>query len=141
MADRGGTHSWDGTRNGRASNILPALRVPERSVLAGVLTPGTGKWPVDLLRTELAAEEGCKKLTYEAGFALEVETRSDWDYGMWLQPLVLDARVLTARHGCYAVAGRLIHVAEAGVRGILEGAGYIVEVKKEEGNPQLEEAA
>jgi hypothetical protein len=119
-----------------------------------------------------------KKLTYEAGFALGVEASSDTDNGRWLGPLLLDARVLTRRHSSYAAAGRLMHVAEAGVRGLLWGAGYVVdlrhlntdtaavmrpfleeagwtvevgkadeklnpqsEVKTEEANPRLEEAA
>lgn len=64
-------------------------------------------------------------LTYEAGFALGLRTRSE--DGNWIRPLLLDARVLTARHGNCAAAGLLMSVAEGGLRGLLHGAGYYLE--------------
>jgi hypothetical protein len=70
-----------------------------------------------------------RKLDYEAGFALGVEAGADTDAGMQLQGMLLDARILTARHGSCAAAGRLMHVAEAGLRGFLEGAGYFLEAE------------
>jgi hypothetical protein len=66
------------------------------------------------------------KLTNEEGLALGVRAQSDEE--SWLWPLLLDARVLTKRHSNCALASRPMSVAERGLRGLLHGAGFYLEI-------------
>jgi hypothetical protein len=61
-----------------------------------------------------------RTLTYEAGFALGGQAGAG---DLSLAGLLLDACVLATRHESVAEAARLMHVAEAGLRGFLAGAG------------------
>jgi hypothetical protein len=88
----------------------------------------------DVLPKKVAA-----KLAYQAGFALGAQTLSE--DGDWLRGLLLDARVLMARHGSFQAAGRLMHVSEAGLHGLLNGAGFYPEAADEAGRARTEAGA
>jgi hypothetical protein len=60
-------------------------------------------------------------LDYEAGSALGIKAGPRGEARLW--GLLIDACVLSVRHGSVAVAARLMHVSEAGLSGFLAGAG------------------
>jgi hypothetical protein len=62
-----------------------------------------------------------REMEYQEGFALGVEAGQRGDRN--LRGLLTDAWVLTARHDSIPVAARLLHIAENGLRGFLDGAG------------------
>ena len=76
-------------------------------------------------RQDILPRRAATRLTYDEGVALGVRSQSEEEN--WLWPLLLDARVLTKRHGSCAHAGRLMGVSEKGLRGLLHGAGYYLE--------------
>jgi hypothetical protein len=61
-----------------------------------------------------------RRLNYEAGSALGIRAGAG-EARFW--GLLLDACVLTVRHDSVSEAARLMHVAEAGLQGFLDGAG------------------
>jgi hypothetical protein len=87
-------------------------------------------------RQETLPPSAARRLSYDTGFVLGLAAGPFGDD--WLQGMLLDARVLSQRHGSVAVAARLMHVSVAGLRGFLDGADYKPSAKAE---PLLVEAA
>ena len=81
-------------------------------------------------RQDTLAPRVARRLTYDAGRNLGAIALTD--DGAWLRPLLIDACVLTARHGTCEKAARLLGVTAKGLRGLLHGAGLYLEQDDQE---------